>query len=123
MTERRGTFVEHVLDGLARADQLEAEVVAWAGGTRRRELHEVLGLDADELELVASVPDALRYILHARRFGEQLELDDLRGQARIRAHATQIASAVVDPFDLADIESWTAQLDALLAADREPSHV
>jgi hypothetical protein len=82
----------------------------------------VLGLSAAELELVAATPDALRYIVHARRFGLTLNLDDVSRQSRVREHAPRLASAVVDPFDLADIETWSSQVDAIAATDREPSH-
>ena len=110
MAERRGTFVDRVLDGHARIDQFEGEVNAWLAGARRRPLHELLGLDAEELELVATTPDALRYVLHARRFQGRVTPDELRGQERVRAHATRLASEVVDPFELADLESWSAHL-------------
>jgi hypothetical protein len=121
---RRGSFVERVLDGHARIDELDAEVAAWVEGPRKRPLHEVLGLDADELELVAATPDALRYLLHARRFGTPLQLDDVRTQARVRTHAMRLASAVVDPYDLADVEAWVQHVDvaAAASAEREPSH-
>lgn len=122
MSERRGTFVERVLDGHARIDQLPAEVDAWAAGDRRRPLDEVLGLGADELELVAGTPDALRYLLHARRFDRSFKADDLRGQQRVRDHATRLASQIVDPFELAEIETWRSQVDALTDGSREPSH-
>ncbi len=129
MRERRGTFVDRVLDGHARIDQLEREVTAWLAGPRSKPLHDVLGLDAGELDLVATTPDALRYIVHARRFGRPVSLDDLKGQARVRGHSTLIASSVVDPFDLAEIESWGAHVDAAARAQRhghdrelEPSH-
>lgn len=114
MRERRGTFVDRVLDGHARIDQFEGEVTTWLAGPRVRPLHTVLGLDARELELVATTPDALRYVLHARRFGRQVAPDDLAGQGRVRSHATRLASEVVDPFDLAEIETWASHV--------EPSH-
>lgn len=126
VNDRRGTFVDRVLDGHARIDQLDSQVQAWLDGPRRRPLHEVLGLDADELELVAATPDALRYVLFARRFDRTVTPGELRGQGRVRAHATRLASEVVDPHDLADIESWTSHVDAAAraasAASREPSH-
>lgn len=126
VNERRGSFVDRVLDGHARIDQFDGEVQAWLEGPRRRPLHEVLGLDAAELELVAGTPDALRYVLHARRFGQPLAAEELAGQARVRAHATRLASGVVDPFDLADIESWMREVDAMArgraAGTAEPSH-
>lgn len=121
MSERRGSFVDRVLDGHARIDQLEAEVEAWAAGPRRRPLHEVLGLDADELELVARTPDALRYVLHARRFGRPLALEDVQGQRRVNDHATRLAADVVDPFDLAEVETWRSQVDSV-AGGREPAN-
>lgn len=126
MRERRGTFVDRVLDGHARIDQLEREVTTWLAGPRSKPLHDVLGLDARELELIAATPDALRYILHARRFRRSVELDDIAGQARVRAHATLLASGVVDPFDLAEIDAWGAHVDAAARVERarglEPSH-
>lgn len=122
MSEKRSSFVERVLDGNARIDQLESEVEAWAAGPRRRPLDQVLGLSAAELELVAATPDALRYIIHARRFGLALNLDDISSQRRVREHATRLAATVVDPFDLANIETWSSQVDAIAATDREPSH-
>jgi hypothetical protein len=122
VSDKRGSFVERVLDGNARIDQLESEVEAWAAGPRRRPLDQVLGLSAAELELVAATPDALRYVIHARRFGAVLNLDDVSGQRRVREHATRLAAEVVDPFDLADIETWSSQVDAIAATDREPSH-
>jgi hypothetical protein len=132
MRERRGTFVDRVLDGHARIDQLEGEVSTWLAGARAKPLHEVLGLDAAELDLVAATPDALRYVLHARRFGRAVAGEDLAGQSRVRAHATRLASTVVDPFDLAEIETWATQVDDVARSaagerasrdrEREPSH-
>lgn len=114
-----------MLDGHARIDHFDDEVQAWLDGPRRRPLDEVLGLDAAQLELVAGTPDALRYILHARRFGRPVAAEELAGQARVRAHATRLASDVVDPFDLADIEGWMREVDAAArgrgAATAEPS--
>lgn len=122
MSERRTTFIDRVLDGHARIDQLETEVDAWLASSRRRPLHEVLGLDAAELELVASTPDALRYVVHARRFGRRVDVEELRGQHRVRDRAMLLAADVVDPFDLAEIETWRPQVDAICADRPEPSH-
>ena len=122
MSERRGSFVERVLDGHARIDQLEAEVETWALGDQRRPLDEVLGLDAAQLDLVAATPDALRYLLHARRFGRAVTTDELRGQTRVRDHATRLAADVVDPFELAELETWRSRVDAVSATARKPSH-
>lgn len=121
MGERRGTFIDRVLDGHARIDQLEAEVEAWAAGPRSRPLHELLGLGAPELELVATTPDSLRYLLHARRFGRDVAIADLLGQRRVRDHATLLASDIVDPFELAELETWRTQVDLLTSDDRLPA--
>lgn len=75
-------------------------------GSRARPLHEVLGLNSAELELVASLPDALRYIIHARRFGRAAPQDSLRSQSQITRYSLQLASLSRDPFELASIESW-----------------
>ncbi len=77
---------------------------------------------------MASTPDALRYVLHARRFGRELPRDELRGQARVRAHAMRRSSDGVDPFELAKVEHWIHDVDAAAAAagaqadPAEPTH-
>lgn len=114
-----------MLDGHARVDELAQEIAAWQAGDQRRPLHEVLGLGADELLLVARTPDALRYLLHARRFGLE-QLPSLGSQARVVAHASRLAAEHVDPFVLAELEGWQAQLSEQLARARprapEPTH-
>ena len=125
MSERRSTFIERVLDGHARIDLIDSEVAAWLEGPRKQPLHIVLGLDADELDLVANTPDSLRYLLHARRFDRSVRLQDLRNQASIRRHASRLASVVVDPFDAARIEGWLHHVDSADSrahAELEPSH-
>ncbi|MCW2925163.1 MAG: hypothetical protein JWM98_2567 [Thermoleophilia bacterium] len=122
MNDRRGSFVDRVLDGHALLEDLEAEVATWAGGARRRPLHEVLGLDARELDLVASTPDALRYVLHARRFGRATTPEELASQRRVRELATRIASEVFDPFELAELEAWMPHVDRRASGDGEPAH-
>lgn len=125
VSERRNSFIDRVLDGHARIDQFDDEVQAWLDGPGTRPLHEVLGLDADELDVVASTPGALRYVLYARRFDVTLSLDELRGAARVRSYATRLASSVMNPFDLADIETWAMQQHAASVSHEravEPSH-
>jgi hypothetical protein len=101
------TFVERVLDGHARADELPAEITRWEADPklRARPLHTVLGLDANELILIANTPDALRYVLHARRFGLATPAH-LSSQPRVQAYASQLASESTDPFVIAEIEAW-----------------
>lgn len=102
-------FVERVLDGDARIDGFAAEVRAWQAGEQKQPLHDALGLDADELLLVARSPDALRYLLHARRFGSHVPDTALDSQARVDAYAMQLASASTDLYLLAEIEDWKAR--------------
>ena len=128
MSERHGTFIERVLDGHTRIDQLEGEVAAWAAGPQRERLDQALGLNAAELELIARAPDALRYIVQARRFGIPLELSALAHQARVRAYASRLAATHLDPFAVAELEQWQIEIDELAriagasTQDREPSH-
>lgn len=105
---RAKSFVERVLDGDARIDGFAAEVRAWQAGDKKQPLHEALGLDADELMLVAGSPDALRYILHTRRFDLPKVTSGLDTQARVDAYAMQLASATTDLYLLAEIEEWKA---------------
>lgn len=87
MNDRRtSTVLDRVLDGHLRLDQLPPA----------------------ELE---DSPDALRYVLHARRFGGDVPADALRDQQRIRTWSTLLASRVVDPFDLAALEAWQETID------------
>jgi len=98
VSDRRSTLVERILDGRLRADQVtDADLDQLAPAAR---------------DLVREAPDALRYLLHARRFGTELPLDALRGQDRIRTWSTLLASHVVDPFDLAELEAWAPGIDA-----------
>ena len=128
MSDRHGTFIERILDGHARIDQLEDEIAVWAAGPRRERLDQALGLNASELELIARAPDALRYIVQARRFGLRLELTTIASQKRIRAYAAQLAALHMDPFAVAELEHWQTDIDELAriacarAQDREPSH-
>lgn len=110
--------MERVLDGVARADDLEETVSAWAGGPRRRPLHVELGMTADDLDLIASTPDALRYLLHARRFNIDVAPNQLAGQARVRAYAARLAADVVDPHELAALDAWLPHVDAVARVQR-----
>ncbi|MCZ4496496.1 MAG: hypothetical protein JWM25_1079 [Thermoleophilia bacterium] len=118
-TQRKGSFIERVLDGVTRLDQLETEVAAWGAGAQAQPLHEALGLDAAELLLVARSPDALRYVLHARRFGLALSAP-LDSQDRVRAYATMLAAEAIDPQELAAIDSW--QRTIARRPEHEPTH-
>lgn len=120
------SFVVRVLDGEARLDSFPAEVRAWQAGDQKRPLHEALGLDAEELLLVAKSPDALRYLLNSRRFGgTRPSVGMLDTQARVNAYAMQLASEHVDLHVLAEVEEWKANLLRQSGSgvdDREPSH-
>lgn len=99
-----------MLDGNARLDSFEAEVRTWQAGDHARPLHDVLGLSADELLQVAQTPDALRYLVHARRF-EIAAPTDVTSQRRVRDHAIRLAAEHVDPFEIAAVDAWLATLD------------
>lgn len=118
------SFVDRVLDGDTRIDAFAAEVRAWQAGDQKQPLHDALGLDADELLLVARSPDALRYLLHARRFASHVPDAALDSQARVDAYAMQLASASTDLYLLAEIEEWRSrvQAPASSATTRTTSH-
>lgn len=106
---QRKSFVDRVFDGDARIDQFAAEVRAWQAGDQKRPLHEALGLDADELLLVARSPDALRYLLHARRFCLPRP-GSLLTQSSVDGHAMRLAADVTDLHLLAELEDWRLHL-------------
>lgn len=115
MSEDRRSFVDRLLDGDARLDQFEATVAAWLTGPKTRPLGDVLGLAPDELDLVATTPDALRYVVRARRFGLPLDLASVRGQSRVRSEASRLAADVADPWLVAELEAWQSEVDAAAA--------
>lgn len=104
--QRKASFVERVLDGETRIEAFPSAVREWQEGKQKQPLHTALGLDADELMLVASSPDALRYVLYSRRFGGKVNTAALNTQARVSSHAMQLASEAMDPYVLADVEQW-----------------
>jgi hypothetical protein len=118
----KSTFAERVLDGESRIDQFADEVRAWQAGDQKRPLHAALGLDATELTLVARSPDALRYVLHARRFGRPTPTQ-LESQGRVDAFSMQLAASATDPYLMAEVEGCRDAIERTLATaasgDRE----
>ena len=116
----KSTFAERVLDGETRIDLFADEVRAWQAGDQKRPLHAALGLDAAELTLVARSPDALRYVLHARRFGLATPTL-LETQARVDAYSMQLAAAATDPYLMAEVEGCRDSIERQLAAETTPA--
>lgn len=92
-----------MLDGETRIDQFADEIRTWQSGDGKRPLHTALGLDADELVLVAASPDALRYILHSRRF-DRAAPRALDTQQRVDGYSMQLAASATDPYLMAEVE-------------------
>jgi hypothetical protein len=125
------SFVERVLDGDTRLDLFPDEVRAWQSGDQKRPLHAALGLDASELVLVAGSPDALRYIVNARRF-ERPDPTGLDTQHRVDAFSMQLAATATDPYLMAEVEGCRDAIEHAVvalrdqhdgdAAGRVPSH-
>lgn len=111
----KSTFTERVLDGETRIDLFADEVRAWQAGDQKRPLHAALGLDAVELTLVARSPDALRYVLHARRFGLPVPTT-LESQARVDAYSMRLAATATDPYLMAEVEGRRDTIEQTLAA-------
>jgi hypothetical protein len=119
------SFVARVLDGDTRLDGFAAEVRAWQAGEQKQPLHEALGLDADELLLVAKSPDSLRYLMYDRRFERAPSgrpAPQLDTQARVDAHAMQLAAVHTDLFLLAEIEEWRSNLARSNASRHVTAH-
>ncbi len=118
------SFVARVLDGDTRLDGFAAEVRAWQSGEQKQPLHEALGLDANELLLVAKSPDALRYLVYSRRFDVRsgASAAQLDTQPRVDAHAMQLAAQHTDIYLLAEIEEWRATLARTSSTQSVPAH-
>lgn len=118
------SFVDRVLDGDIRLDAFGDEVRAWQAGDQKRPLHVALGLDAAELVLVAGSPDALRYILHARRFDRPGPLA-LDSQARVEAYSMRLAADATDPYLMAEVEGCRDDVERAVrgrsATDGDPT--
>ena len=107
------SFVDRVLDGETRLDAFGDEVRAWQAGDQKRPLHTALGLDASELVLVAGSPDALRYIVHARRF-ERRDPLSLDTQSRVDAYSMRLAASATDPYLMAELEGHRDAIEAAI---------
>ncbi|MBC7461349.1 MAG: hypothetical protein H7287_08300 [Thermoleophilia bacterium] len=112
------SFVDRVLDGDTRLDAFGDEVRAWQAGDQKRPLHTTLGLDAAELVLVARSPDALRYILHARRFGRTGPLN-LDSQPRVDAYSMRLAADATDPYLMAEVEGCRDVVERTVSGARD----
>jgi hypothetical protein len=72
-------FIDLVLDGRARARDIETYVEAWhnapeKSGAASVGLHEFLGLEWPEYSLWVEHPESLRFILAARRANQPVEV-------------------------------------------------
>jgi hypothetical protein len=112
------SFVDRVLDGEIRIDAFGDEIRAWQAGDQKRPLHVALGLDATELVLVAGSPDALRYILNARRF-ERADPQGLDTQQRVDAYSMQLAASATDPYLMAEVEGCREAIEAAVRGARD----
>jgi hypothetical protein len=120
VSDRRTTsFIDQLLSGDVHAAGLEQAVRTWIASDQRRTLERAIGLDAAQLELVAHSPSALRYLVHAIRFGHTIDPARVTSHARVRSHAQQLAAERCDPYELARIEQLVQRLDSV-APDATP---
>ncbi len=84
----RQTFVDLCLKGKVPLDEMDDFIDRWHDSPEGRDLHDYLGMTKEEYSLWLRVPDALPYIIKARREMKSLtntvidECQDLRPGAR-----------------------------------------
>jgi hypothetical protein len=100
------TLIDRFLEGRIPLAHLERELVVAADRAAHGTLDvlDALGMTAAELAALSREPGALRYILHARRFGIPLA-HVLRSDLDLAASEAIAAARLVDPRDVAELEA------------------
>lgn len=105
MSDEMKRFIDLALNGEVLADEIDDFVEAWHLSDGVGELHEFLGMTAQEYSLWVANPDYLSLILSARH----------RNQALLEAvndnylHSKRDAVAAASNEKLAQLQSWVAQ--------------
>jgi hypothetical protein len=73
MSDTSPTFVDLCLSGQATVDDIDDSVSRWHDASDSRPLHTFLGLSEDEYAIWVERPEALKFILFARRTSLSLE--------------------------------------------------
>lgn len=106
------TFVSRVLSGeIYNLGKIDEEIDLWhQPGTPGAdcELHEWLGLTEPEYALFVEKPEALKVILHARKYGS-----DLFAVLASNDNAVRLAARGADPVEAAEIVAWLQQTGRL----------
>ena len=92
------TFVEAVLAGSARQEEIDAWIDAWHDGPGAESVEEHLGMTLDEYALWVEEPDALPFIIEGHRTGRPV-LDTLIEAAALApaiGDAPRVASRIID---------------------------
>jgi hypothetical protein len=75
MSEPHKTFIDLSLEGKVSLDQIDDYIDAWHNEPRGESLSQYLGMEKTEYSLWVRDPDALAYIIKARRENRSLVLD------------------------------------------------
>jgi hypothetical protein len=96
----RENFVSAALSGRASVDDLDDYIDEWHDSDATLSLHEFLGMTWDEYRTCTERPEALRYILaarkHGRPFAEELLATKSKYALAARAESDEQAKGVYD---------------------------
>ena len=103
------TFLDLCLAGQVRQDQVDDFVDRWHEAPGGRELHDFLGMTTEEYSLWLRVPDALPYIISARRDMRPLTEAVMSGCKALRRTAQ-----IGDESKIARLEEWLSAKGELI---------
>lgn len=95
------TFLDDVLTGKVEPGAIDGFIDRWHDAPNGRELHDYLGMTREEYSLWFRVPDALSYLIKARR--EAMPLNDaVAGGCR----ELRTSTAPLESTKIARLEEW-----------------
>src|SRR5260221_7521576 len=105
----QGTFLDLCIAGTLRSNEIDDFIDEWHEAPRGRELADHLGMTRDEYSLWLRVPDALAYIVKARREMTPLADAVVRSCEELRRGAP-----VGDESRIARLEEWLSAKGELI---------
>ncbi len=101
MSDRRD-FMTRVLAGETRdLDLIDREIAEWHRSSTDVPLHDWLGMTSSEYALFVERPDSLRFIVMARKSGQ-----DVRDLLKSIDGKNAVAARDASPQDVAEIRRW-----------------
>ena len=98
---RRQTFMALCLKGKVELDTIDNYVDQWHETPSKLELHDYLGMTREEYSLWLRVPDALPYIIKARREKQPLSDMVLHGY-----HDLKLTGRPDDHYKISRLQEW-----------------